>query len=100
MSRVPRWGYGSKRRIHLIRWNPYQIAGLIVLAFSLMAFGFVLARLLASLAMDQRQEQEDSLFQSGANVLTTSKSVWTPNSGSCRLVRHRIYQTVSPRGLN
>lgn len=61
MSRVPRWGYGSKRRIQLIRWNRYQIAGIVLLAFSLMLLGFFLARLLASFEMHEREKQQGAL---------------------------------------
>jgi hypothetical protein len=71
VSRVPRWGHGSKRRIKLIRWNPYQIAGLIVLAFALMALGFVLARMLASLEAHEHHEQEDLLIRRGSYQSTT-----------------------------
>ena len=79
MSKVPKWGYGSKRRIRMIYWSPYQIAGVIALAISLMAFGFVLARLLASLTMDQQQEQEDSPSQSGANSAHSISATLNPS---------------------
>lgn len=61
VSRVPKWGYGSKRRIRMIHWNAYEIAGLVLLAFALMAFGFWLARWLAALEMHERDEHETAL---------------------------------------
>ena len=81
MSRVPRWGYGSKRRIQLIRWSPYQIAGLVVLAFSLMALGFVLARLLASWST-QESEAQDSVLRRANRLYSVD----------CRLIREASTQ--------
>jgi uncharacterized membrane protein len=42
----------------MIRWNAYEIAGLVVLAFSLMALGFWLARWLAEFERHEREEHD------------------------------------------
>jgi hypothetical protein len=82
VSRVPRWGYGSKRRIQLIRWNRYQIAGIVLLAFSLMLLGFFLARLLASFEMHEREKQESALKHLRPIDISFSESRALPRKGN------------------
>lgn len=99
MSRVPRWGYGSKRRIRLIRWSPYQIAGLIVLAFSLVLLGFFVARWLAEFEMHEREKHDSEAV---SVELLYEHGLFPPAAGALHAAWSCLYncETISVGGTS